>query len=145
MVYHIELKRVYDPIDEQDGARVLVDRLWPRGKPRSSLGLDEWCREVAPSTELRRHYHQQQISQALFATRYHHELESTPDNLLPLMTYARQGRLTLLTASRHLAKSHLPVLKEATLAALLEEDASDSEPSSPPCWAHILTSSRHES
>ena len=144
MIYHIELKRVYAPIDEQDGARLLVDRLWPRGKAHSSLALDEWCREVAPSTELRRHYHQQQISQAVFNSRYRHELERALDNLLPLMTYARQGRLTLLTASRHIEKSHLPVLKEATLAALAEEDASDSEPSSPPCWAHMLPTSRHE-
>jgi len=126
MIYHIELKRVYAPIDEQDGARLLVDRLWPRGKAHSSLALDEWCREVAPSNELRRHYHQQQISQAVFNSRYRHELERALDNLLPLMTYARQGRLTLLTASRHIEKSHLPVLKEATLAALAEEDASDS-------------------
>lgn len=143
MIYHIELKRVYAPIDEQDGARILVDRLWPRGKSHSSLALDDWCRVVAPSTELRRHYHQQQISQAVFNSRYRYELEITPDNLLPLMTYARQGRLTLLTASRHIEKSHLPMLKEATLAALAEEDASDSEPFSPPCWAHMSPTSRH--
>lgn len=143
MIYHIELQRVYAPIDEQDGVRILVDRLWPCGKSHSSLALDDWCRSVAPSTELRRHYHQQQISQAVFNSRYRHELERISDNLLPLMTYARQGRLTLLTASRYIEKSHLPVLKEATLAALAEEDASDSEPSSPPCWAHMLSTSRY--
>ncbi|MGY2461721.1 DUF488 domain-containing protein [Vreelandella sulfidaeris] len=141
MVYHIELKRVYAPIDEQDGVRVLVDRLWPRGKTRSTLALDEWCREVAPSSELRRHYLQQKISQAVFNSRYRHELKSAPDNVLPLMRYAREGRLTLLTASRHIEKSHLPELKETTLAALAEEDASDSEPSSSPCYAQTLPTS----
>lgn len=142
MVYHIELKRVYAPIDEQDGARVLVDRLWPRGKSRSMLALDEWCQQAAPSSELRRNYHQQRISQAVFNSRYRFELESIPDNLLSLMTFAREGRLTLLTASRCMETSHLPTLREATLSALAKEDASDREFSSPPCLAHTLPPSQ---
>ncbi|SBR51616.1 MULTISPECIES: DUF488 domain-containing protein [unclassified Halomonas] len=136
-MYQIELKRVYAPIEESDGARVLVDRLWPRGKPRSALELIEWYRDASPSTELRRRYHQQTISLADFIEQYRMELAEHPDALLPLMRYAREGTLTLLTASRRIEASHLPVLREQLLAALAKEDRLDSEPSSPPCWAHV--------
>ncbi|WP_342211946.1 DUF488 domain-containing protein [Halomonas sp. SH5A2] len=135
-MYQIELKRVYAPVEESDGARVLVDRLWPRGKPRSALELTEWYRDASPSTELRRRYHQQAISQTDFIKHYRNELTEQQDALLPLMRYVRAGTLTLLTASRRIEASHLPVLREQLLAALAEEDRLDSEPSSPPCWAH---------
>lgn len=136
MMYKIEMKRVYAPVEESDGARVLVDRLWPRGKPRSALALTEWYRGASPSTELRRRYHQQAISQADFIEQYRKELVEQPDALLPLMRYVREGTVTLLTASRRIEASHLPVLREQLLAALAKEDRLDSEPSSPPCWAH---------
>ncbi|WP_346796049.1 DUF488 family protein [Halomonas sp. Bachu 37] len=138
MAYRVELKRVYAPVEASDGCRVLVDRLWPRGKQRSSLALTEWYRDAAPSSELRRCFHQQEIGQARFFERYRQELAERSDQLIPLMRYAREGTLTLLTASRRIDTSHLPVLKERLLAALAEEDAMDHEPSSPPCWAHNL-------
>ncbi|MFM9269161.1 DUF488 domain-containing protein [Halomonas elongata] len=134
MSYEIVLKRVYQPIEPDDGARLLVDRLWPRGKRRESLALTDWYRDASPSLTLRRQYHEGEISNAVFAARYRGELRSAPENLLPLMRHARTGRLTLLSAARDLEASHLPVLKEAVLAALREEDAADSEPASSPCF-----------
>lgn len=136
MSYEIVLKRVYQPIEPDDGARLLVDRLWPRGKRRESLALTDWYRDASPSPTLRRQYHQGEISASVFATRYRGELRDAPDHLLPLMRHARAGRLTLLSAARDLDASHLPVLKEAVLTALYEEDAADNEPASPPCFGH---------
>ncbi len=132
MAYDIVLKRIYQPIDDDDGARVLVDRLWPRGKPREALGLTDWYCDASPSTTLRRQYHQQQINYFVFAVRYRGELRDCPENLMPLMRHARLGRLTLLTAARNLEDSHLPVLSEALLKALRDEDAAGLEPASPP-------------
>ncbi|RUR31724.1 DUF488 domain-containing protein [Vreelandella nanhaiensis] len=134
MSYEIALKRVYSAFEEADGSRILVDRLWPRGKERASLSLTEWYRDAAPSSSLRRDYHQQKISEASFQTRYRLELKESKQVLLPLMRYARKGKLTLLTAARQLEQSHLPLLREALLCALDEEDRLDQEPASSPCY-----------
>ncbi|PRY65757.1 uncharacterized protein YeaO (DUF488 family) [Vreelandella songnenensis] len=134
MRYEIALKRVYFAAEEDDGARILVDRLWPRGKERGSLSLTEWYRDAAPSSSLRRDYHQGKISEASFQTRYRLELKESADALIPLMRYARQGKLTLLTATRSLPDSHLPLLREALIHALDEEDQSDQELASSPCY-----------
>jgi uncharacterized protein YeaO (DUF488 family) len=139
MSFAIVIKRIYQAAEEEDGARVLVDRLWPRGKPRENLALTEWYRDASPSPTLRRQYHQGEISAFVFAVRYRGELRDAPERLVPLMRHARRGRLTLLTASRDLEASHLPILQEALLRALREEDAADLEPASPPCLAHRLT------
>lgn len=135
MGYDLVLKRVYGPLEKDDGARVLVDRLWPRGKRREELAA-EWYREAAPSPALRRAWHRGDMDREEFAARYERELGEHPDSLLPLMRHARQGRLTLLTATRDPEQSHLPILREAVLAALHEEDrqADGGESSSPTCY-----------
>lgn len=136
MSYEILLKRIYSPQTPEDGARVLVDRLWPRGKRRESLALTEWYRDASPSPLLRRQFHQGEISAAVFAVRYRGELRDHPKNLTPLMRFARRGRLTLLSAARNLEDSYLPLLRQAILEALSREDAADIEPASPPCFLH---------
>jgi uncharacterized protein YeaO (DUF488 family) len=134
--YQIALKRVYAPIEPHDGARVLADRLWPRGKAREALQLSSWHPETAPSTTLRRQYQRDQRSEASFDTRYRLELTESDTLLLPLMRYARAGRLTLLTASRRIEDSHLPALRDSLIKALEQEDAADRDPvASPPCYA----------
>ncbi len=137
MKYQISIKRVYESVDDSDGARVLVDRLWPRGKRREDLVLTEWYRDAAPSNELRRSWHNGNIDTDVFAKKYDRELRNNPDTLIPLMRWARQGRLTLLTAVRNPDESHAPVLKTAIEKALGEEDLQDrqGEPSSPTCYA----------
>lgn len=142
MPYEIMCKRIYAPIKDHGGTRVLVDRLWPNGVPRHSLALSEWYPEIAPGSQLHRQYQQQEISTTLFLERYSRELKACPDKLLPLMRFARAGRVTLLTAARKIEDSHLPVIKELALSALEEEDASDREFCSSPCLAHTLPTSQ---
>lgn len=137
MSREIALKRVYQAPEPDDGARVLVDRLWPRGKRRESLQLADWYRDASPSPTLRRQFHEGEISPTVFAVRYRGELRDHPEALTPLMRHARGGRLTLLSAVRDLDESYLPILREALLKALDAEDALDREPSSPPCYGHL--------
>ncbi len=135
-MYDIRLERVYSEKTAADGARVLMDRLWPRGKTREDLNLTEWYPHASPSPQLRRQWHQNKINEATFSQMYRAELAQDPDCLTPLMRYARQGRLTLLTASRDPQHSHLPDLRSAVLEGLKKEDDADrSPPSSPICYA----------
>lgn len=136
MNYDIVFKRVYEPTDSADGARVLVDRLWPRGKRREDLQLTDWYRDASPSSALRRAWHQNDIDEQRFTDSYRKELQTHPDVLTPLMRHAREGRLSLLTATRNPDHSHLPELRDALLDQLAREDeqADDREPSSPTCF-----------
>ncbi len=136
MSYTIEFKRIYDAPEKKDGARVLVDRLWPRGKRRDELEFTEWYKDASPSAGLRRAWHKQEIDDDTFEQDYKRELDANPDSLIPLMCYIRKGKLTLLTASHDPQHSHLPTLRAALLTALDEEDrqADGREPSSPTCY-----------
>ncbi len=135
----VRLKRLYDPPATDDGARVLADRLWPRGKKRDDPTLGEWHPELAPSTALRRAWHEGVIDAAMFAQHYRDELAADPDRLIGLMRLARKGPITLLTAHRDPPRSHLPILARALTDALLAEDraAADGELSSPVCYARF--------
>ncbi|MBN9105860.1 MAG: DUF488 family protein [Propionibacteriaceae bacterium] len=108
----MNLGRVYD---EPDGTkRVLVDRLWPRGFHKDDPRVDTWLPEVAPSTELRKWYGHQPERKAEFIERYRHELD-TPQGaaaLDDLRKLVSGGPATLVTATREVDSSHLPVLAE---------------------------------
>lgn len=86
----------------------------------------------------KRQYHQDTISKQVLEIRYRGELRDCPDVLLPLMRHVRQGRVTLLSASRDLSASHLPILRDAILNRLEEEDAADRELASPLCYQRQL-------
>ncbi len=116
----ITLKRVYQSPGAEDGARVLVDRLWPRGKRRESLQLTDWYRDASPTPTLRRQFHEGEISAAVFAVRYRGELRDHPEALTPLIRHARAGRLTLLSAVRDPEDSYLQILREMILDSLDE-------------------------
>jgi uncharacterized protein YeaO (DUF488 family) len=111
----IQLRRVYDHDDPGDAAyRVLVDRLWPRGMAKADVAMDEWLRDAAPSTELRRWYGHDVHRFDEFARRYRAELRRPPasaavDRLIDL---ARTGTITLLTATRDVEHSGARVLQE---------------------------------
>lgn len=108
----IQVRRVYDPPSPDDGYRVLVDRLWPRGMRKDDLVLDAWLKDIAPSTELRKAYHGERVDFDRFARSYREELEGSPeanDLLLALREKARTRTVTLLTASRS-DQSHAHVL-----------------------------------
>lgn len=112
MVKHIGYRRVYDEPAPADGKRVLVDRVWPRGLRREDAHLDEWMREIAPSTELRRWYGHDPARFDEFRRRYLAELRD-PDRRAAarrLRERAENGDLVLLTATRDLDHSQAAVL-----------------------------------
>ncbi|QTZ90999.1 DUF488 domain-containing protein [Streptomyces auratus] len=110
----LRVRRVYEAPEPADGARVLVDRLWPRGLSKEDARLTEWCKDVAPSTELRRWYGHQGERFDRFAERYRAELaqEDARQALERLRALAGEGPLTLLTATKDASSSHAAVLAE---------------------------------
>ena len=108
----VQVRRAYDPPESGDGQRVLVDRLWPRGLSKERADLDEWCKDVAPSTELRKWYGHDPAKWDEFARRYRAELEDSEHEaaLAHLHELAAAGRLTLLTAAKRSDISEATVL-----------------------------------
>lgn len=110
----VRLGRIYDPATGQDGRRVLVDRLWPRGMTRARAEIDEWCKQAAPSTALRKWYRHDPRRFAEFRRRYRLELETgeQASALRHLQMLATERVLTLLTANKDPATSEAVVLAE---------------------------------
>ena len=110
----IRVRRVYDAPDPRDGNRVLVDRVWPRGMRQDAARLDEWAKDVAPSTDLRKWYGHDPAKFGEFRRRYTAELAhpEAADALGRLRDLARQGPVTLLTATRDVDISQAAVLAE---------------------------------
>ena len=108
----IRLKRAYEPAAPSDGYRVLIDRLWPRGVKRESARLDEWARELAPSTELRRWFGHDPARFAEFRQRYLEELSAQEDKLRELRGRARETTLTLVYGARDTEHNDAVVLEE---------------------------------
>lgn len=115
-IMEIKLKRVYEPAAASDGYRVLVDRLWPRGIKKTALQIDEWCKTIAPSPELRTWFHQDMDRFTEFAARYQAELSASDEPGLMLDRAAGRG-LTLVYASKEPKRNHAIVL-QAYLRAL---------------------------
>jgi uncharacterized protein YeaO (DUF488 family) len=111
----VAIKRVYDSVSRADGARVLVDRLWPRGLTKDKAALDEWLRDLSPSDELRKWYHAQPQEWENFRKRYLKELAAptAEKDLQKLYDLAQnKKRLTLLYASKNETHNNATVLKE---------------------------------
>ncbi|MET9573957.1 DUF488 family protein [Streptomyces massasporeus] len=108
----VRVRRVYEPAEPEDGVRVLVDRLWPRGLAKDAARVDEWPKALTPSTELRRWYHAGEGSYEEFAERYEAELaaDTAAEALDDLRDLVRKGDMTLLTASKTPERSHATVL-----------------------------------
>ncbi|MEU4152672.1 DUF488 family protein [Streptomyces sp. NPDC026659] len=109
----VRMRRIYDPPEPDDGLRVLVDRLWPRGVSKEEARLDEWPKALTPSTELRRWYHHGGSFDE-FRRRYEQEL-TAPEAaaaLDGLRKSVREGPVTLLTATKHTESSQAEVLLE---------------------------------
>ncbi len=104
--------RVYDEVSDEDGTRVLVDRVWPRGMRKEDPRVGHWLKEVAPSTELRTWYGHEEEKKAEFAKRYRAELKQEPaaSALAELRELAGNGPVTLVTATKDLKLSQVPVL-----------------------------------
>jgi uncharacterized protein YeaO (DUF488 family) len=118
----IRLKRVYAPPAPEDGRRVLVDRLWPRGLSKDSAAIDAWMRDVAPSDELRTWFGHRPERWDAFRERYRAELSSPAAALLleRLTEMARAGTLTLVFGARDEAHNQAVVIAEMLQARLAE-------------------------
>ncbi len=108
----IRTKRVYDPPAENDGYRVLVDRIWPRGMKRDELAIDRWMRNIAPSTELRKWFNHDLARWDAFRKRYFQELHSHADALRSLLEEVGDGPLTLVYAARDQQHNNATALRE---------------------------------
>ncbi|AEV70816.1 hypothetical protein MycrhN_0166 [Mycolicibacterium rhodesiae NBB3] len=110
--YSVQVRRVYDHRGRGDGTRVLVDRIWPRGMTKEKADLDEWCKQIAPSDELRKWYNHAPERFEEFTRRYQDELTepARAEVLTHLRHLASRGTLTLLTASKAVDISEATVL-----------------------------------
>lgn len=96
----IRIRRAYEPPGRADGARVLVDRIWPRGVKKEELAIDEWLRDLAPSDRLRKWFGHDPERWEEFQKRYFAELDERPEPLRALRALARKGRVTLVYGAR---------------------------------------------
>lgn len=111
-VSDIHVKRVYDAPHADDGQRLLVDRLWPRGIKKEALQLTAWLRDVAPSDELRRRFGHRPDLWDEFRAEYFAQLDERPEALQPLLEAVQHGRVTLLFATREVNYNNARALKE---------------------------------
>jgi len=108
----IRIKRVYDPPAPEDGVRILVDRLWPRGLTKEKLQLAAWMKEIAPSNALRQSFHHDIPNWDAFRLAYFRELDANSLTVNPLLDYAHTGTLTLVYGARDTVHNNAAVLKE---------------------------------
>ena len=108
----IQAKRVYDAPAQSDGARFLVERLWPRGVKKVDLVMNAWLKDVAPSNELRKWFHHDPAKWSEFRKRYHAELEQHREAIKPLQDAAKHGPVTLLFSSHDTEHNNAVALQE---------------------------------
>ena len=133
MPSEIRVRRVYDAPSPSDGARVLVDRVWPRGLRKDAAHLDEWAKDAAPSTELRKWYGHDPAKFDEFRRRYLDELSGQAQRaeLGKLRALAAARPVTLLTATRA-----VDISQAAVLAQVLRQPVESDEGGEAACWAH---------
>lgn len=107
----IRIKRAYDEPSSQDGKRFLVDRIWPRGIKKEDLELDDWLKEAAPSTNLRKWFDHRADRWEGFREKYRKELENKKDALRPLYDAMKEGRVTLVYSARDEERNQAVVLR----------------------------------
>lgn len=112
----VKMKRIYSEWQAEDGIRILVDRLWPRGIKKQDAKIEHWPKAITPSTELRKWYQHDAEHWPEFQQRYLQEINAQPELLSELRALAKADTVTLLTASKHEDYNHVVVLK-----ALLEQ------------------------
>lgn len=108
----IKIKRVYDPVDPEDGKRILIDRLWPRGLKKEDLKMDEWLKEIAPSDQLRKWFSHDPKKYEEFKKRYAKELEDKSEILARIKAEAKKGTVTILFSAKDTEHNNATVLRE---------------------------------
>jgi uncharacterized protein YeaO (DUF488 family) len=111
----IRLKRAYQPAAADDGARILIDRLWPRGLKKSDAAIDRWLKDIAPSTALRQWFAHDPARWPEFRRRYAAEIRRHPDQLAELRAIARKGPVTLIFSARDELRNDAVVLRNVLL------------------------------
>lgn len=134
MAAEIRVRRVYDKPSPDDGTRVLVDRVWPRGLRKADAKLDEWAKDLAPSTDLRKWYGHDPAKFSEFRHRYITELDSAEQRTMLAQVHALavSRPVTLLTATRDVDISQAAVLAELLRA---EDNEAGGDPA---CWASLV-------
>lgn len=112
---NIRLKRAYEPPANGDGRRMLVDRLWPRGVSKADAAIDEWVKEIAPSTKLRKWFGHDPDRWNEFRMRYALEVREQSEQLAELRRLARKGLLTLVYSARDEAHNDAVALRQILL------------------------------
>jgi len=112
----IRSKRVYEPADPQDGFRILVDRVWPRGMKKEQVQADLWLKDVAPSTALRNWFGHDRSKWEEFKSRYFSELDAKPDAVARVLDQAARGRVTLLFSAHDAECNQAVALREYVLS-----------------------------
>lgn len=108
---NVRLKRAYEPAAPADGTRILIDRLWPRGVTKAAAGIEQWAKEVAPSTALRKWFGHDPARWQDFRRRYAAELRERPDELRLLRDRARREPVTLVYSAHDEAHNDAVVLR----------------------------------
>lgn len=108
----VRLKRAYDAPAKSDGRRILVDRIWPRGLSKQTLHIDDWAKDVAPSTELRRWFGHERTKWDGFKKRYFRELDERPDAVDRLLASSRRTVVTLVFGAKDALCNNAAALKE---------------------------------
>lgn len=113
MTSHVQIRRAYDGASADDGYRVLVDRMWPRGVSKEAANIDEWMREISPSTDLRRWFGHDPKLWDEFRRRYRAELDELPEGTIDrLVAIAAEKKLTLVYAAKDTDHNNAVVIKE---------------------------------
>lgn len=115
----VVIKRAYESANAQDGYRVLVDKLWPRGVSKAEAKLDDWLKDIAPSDKLRIDFHQGELSWGLFRRRYLSELKSHKEALRKQAKFAHTHKVTLVYGAKDELHNNAVVLKQ--YLAMLEK------------------------
>lgn len=112
---NVRLKRAYEPASSSDGMRVLIDRLWPRGVKKADAKIDEWMKDIAPSSELRKWFGHDPARWPEFRKRYAAEIKEHPEPLQRLRALAREGTLTLVFSASDEEHNNAVVLRDMIL------------------------------
>lgn len=108
----MKIKRVYEKPEKEDGKRILVDRLWPRGLTKEKAGIDLWLKDIAPSTELRKWFNHDPAKWKEFQKRYQLELENNKEQVSILNELFKKGPVTLVYGAKDRDHNEALVLKE---------------------------------
>ncbi len=112
---HLRLKRAYEPAAAEDGVRILVDRLWPRGLSKAKAALDDWMKDIAPTTELRQWFGHDPARWAEFQRRYRAELREHAEQLDHIRALAKTQTITLVYGARDEVHNDAVVLRDVLL------------------------------